>query len=111
MKENNLNRSTSNSSEKTLKRRKKRKIRKLPFVILALILIILVSVVYAVSSYKNGLEVAKDKHQAPKIHKFNGASKNDGKATVLILVLTVKMVGYHVLTRLWSHNMTILRKI
>lgn len=85
MKENNLNRSTSNSSEKTLKRRKKRKIRKLPFVILALILIILVSVVYAVSSYKNGLEVAKDKHQAPKIHKFNGASKNDGKATVLIL--------------------------
>ncbi|HAR6299478.1 TPA: LCP family protein [Staphylococcus pseudintermedius] len=85
MKENNLNRSTSNSSEKTLKRRKKRKIRKLPFVILALILIILVSVVYAVSSYKNGLEVAKDKHQAPKIHKFNGASKNDGKAAVLIL--------------------------
>ncbi|ARJ51809.1 LCP family protein [Staphylococcus lutrae] len=85
MRENKLKRSAANASEKTLKRGKKRKIRKWPFIILALILVLLVIVMYCISSYKSGLEVATSKHQAPKLHQFNGVSKNDGKATILIL--------------------------
>ncbi|MDU9291741.1 LCP family protein [Staphylococcus coagulans] len=85
MNENNLNRSTSHASEKTLKRKKKRKIPKWPLFILAFIILLFAFVMYCVSSYKSGLEVAKKHNQAPKIHKFNGAIKNDGKATVLIL--------------------------
>lgn len=83
--ENNFKRKNSSRSEQHLKRGKKRRIRKLPFVILAVILLIVVAVIYCVSSYHKGLEVAKQHNESPKIHKFNGVSKNDGKATVLIL--------------------------
>ncbi|UWF55824.1 LCP family protein [Staphylococcus hyicus] len=68
-----------------MKRRKKRRIRKLPFIILAIILLLIATIVFSISSYRSGLEVAKDHKQAPKLHKFNGTSKNDAKATVLIL--------------------------
>lgn len=60
MNENNLNRSTSNASEKTLKRKKKRKIPKWPLFILAFIILLFAFVMYCVSSYKSGLEVAKN---------------------------------------------------
>lgn len=68
-----------------VRRRKKRRIRKLPFVILALILLLIIAIAFTISSYRAGLDVAKEHKQAPKLHKFNGVSKNDGKATVLIL--------------------------
>ncbi|UXR70612.1 LCP family protein [Staphylococcus sp. IVB6246] len=85
MMENNVKHENASRSKKHLKRVKKRRIRKLPFVILAVILLIVLTAIYSVSSYHQGLEVAKKHHDTPKIHKFNGASKNDGKATVLIL--------------------------
>nr|WP_309306781.1 LCP family protein [Staphylococcus rostri] len=85
MMENKIKRRNANVSEPKLKRTKKRRLRKLPFIILAIILLIVLPVIYSVRSYHQGLEVAKTHNQEPKIHKFNGVSKNDGKATVLIL--------------------------
>ncbi|MCS4485385.1 LCP family protein [Staphylococcus americanisciuri] len=83
--ENNFKRKKTSMSDQSLKRTKKRRIRKLPFVILIIVLLLVLPIIYSVRSYHQGLEVAKNHNQAPKIHKFNGTSKNDGKATVLIL--------------------------
>ncbi|SUM57694.1 peptide methionine sulfoxide reductase regulator MsrR [Staphylococcus microti] len=83
--ENNFKRKNASAPEQSLKRTKKRRVRKLPFVILAVVLLLVLPIVYSVRSYHQGLEVAKEHNQAPKLHKFNGVSKNDGKATVLIL--------------------------
>ncbi|QLK86216.1 LCP family protein [Staphylococcus sp. 17KM0847] len=85
MTENNFDTNSSSQSGQKLQRTKKRRIRKVPFVILALILVFIVPIIYSIRSYHSGLELAKKHAQTPKIHKFEGASKNDGKATVLIL--------------------------
>lgn len=85
MAENNYKTRSKTTAPHYRKRKKKRRLRKLPFIILALILIIVIMITYSISSYKSGFEVAKDKGQAPKLYKFNGESRNDGKATVLIL--------------------------
>lgn len=85
MADNNFETRKKTIPRETLKRRKKRKLRKFPFILLAAILILILIIVYSLSNYQSGLEVAKQNNQAPKLYKFNGSTKNDGKATVLIL--------------------------
>jgi len=67
------------------KRRKKKKFRKLPFVILIIVVLLIVMITYVVHGYQRGMKYAQEHAKDIKIHKFNGAVKNDGKITVLML--------------------------
>ena len=64
---------------------KEEKLRKLPFIILALVIILAAFVGYAIHGYNSGINYAKKQGKSLKMHKFNGAIKNDGKATIMIL--------------------------
>lgn len=68
-----------------MKRRKKTSYTKTPIYYFGYYYYLNCNDCFTISSYRSGLEVAKDHKQAPKLHKFNGTSKNDAKATVLIL--------------------------
>lgn len=94
------------------KRRKKKKLRKLPFVILIIVVLLIAMITYVVHGYQSGMKYAQEHAKDIKIHKFNGAVKNDGKITVLmpVSVLTKLMVENQELTLLWLYSMTILRK-
>lgn len=67
------------------KRRKKKKLRKLPFVILIIVVLLIAMITYVVHEYQSGMKYAQEHAKDIKIHKFNGAIKNDGKITVLML--------------------------
>lgn len=67
------------------KRRKKKKLRKLPFVILIIVVLLIAMITYVVHGYQSGMKYAQEHAKDIKIHKFNGAVKNDGKITVLML--------------------------
>lgn len=82
-------RSTSDANEETthapLRRVKKKRIRKLPFIILIIIILLAIVIGYAIHGYNSGIDYAKDHGKTLKEHKFNGAQKNDGKITVMVL--------------------------
>lgn len=82
-------RSTSDANEETtqapLRRVKKKRIRKLPFIILIIIILLAIMIGYAIHGYNSGIDYAKDHGKTLKEHKFNGAQKNDGKITVMVL--------------------------
>lgn len=82
-------RSTSDENEETtqapLRRVKKKRIRKLPFIILIIIILLAIVIGYAIHGYNSGIDYAKDHGKTLKEHKFNGAQKNDGKITVMVL--------------------------
>ncbi|PNZ06719.1 LytR family transcriptional regulator [Staphylococcus equorum subsp. linens] len=82
-------RSTSDTNEETtqapLRRVKKKRIRKLPFIILIIIILLAIVIGYAIHGYNSGIDYAKDHGKTLKEHKFNGAQKNDGKITVMVL--------------------------
>lgn len=82
-------RSTSDTNEETtqapLRRVKKKRVRKLPFIILIIIILLAIVIGYAIHGYNSGIEYAKDHGKTLKQHKFNGAQKNDGKITVMVL--------------------------
>lgn len=82
-------RSTSDANEETtqapLRRVKKKRIRKLPFIILIIIILLAIVIGYAIHGYNSGIDYAKDHGKTLKQHKFNGAQKNDGKITVMVL--------------------------
>ncbi|MDG0842360.1 LCP family protein [Staphylococcus equorum] len=82
-------RSTLDANEETtqapLRRVKKKRIRKLPFIILIIIILLAIVIGYAIHGYNSGIEYAKDHGKTLKQHEFNGAQKNDGKITVMVL--------------------------
>lgn len=82
-------RSTSDANEETtqapLRRVKKKRIRKLPFITLIIIILLAIVIGYAIHGYNSGIDYAKDHGKTLKEHKFNGAQKNDGKITVMVL--------------------------
>lgn len=82
-------RSASDANEETtqapLRRVKKKRIRKLPFIILIIIILLAIVIGYAIHGYNSGIDYAKDHGKTLKQHKFNGAQKNDGKITVMVL--------------------------
>ncbi|OFM88397.1 LCP family protein [Staphylococcus sp. HMSC055A09] len=63
------------------RRRNKKRLRKLPFIILIILIILISIIVYITHQYNSGMKYAKD----VKMHQFNGAVKNDGKISVLVL--------------------------
>src|SRR5699024_3266394 len=63
----------------------KKKLKKFPIIILIIVIILAIIVGYSVHGYKSGIEYAKDQGKTLKQHKFNGAKKNDGKITIIIL--------------------------
>ncbi|XVL42426.1 LCP family protein [Staphylococcus equorum] len=63
----------------------KKRIRKLPFIILIIIILLAIVIGYAIHGYNSGIDYAKDHGKTLKEHKFNGAQKNDGKITVMVL--------------------------
>ncbi|MEB7384018.1 LCP family protein [Staphylococcus xylosus] len=80
------NTNTSNNTKKAPMRRvKKKRIKKLPIIILIFIVILAIILGYAVHGYNSGIDYAKDHGKTLKQEKFNGAAKNDGKITVMVL--------------------------
>ena len=65
--------------------RKKKRVRKLPFIILFIIIILGIVIGYAIHGYNSGIDYAKEHGKTIKKEKFNGAAKNDGKITVMVL--------------------------
>lgn len=65
--------------------KKKKKVRKLPFIILIIIIAFAIVIGYAVHGYNSGIQYAKNQGKTLKQHKFNGAAKNDGKITIMVL--------------------------
>lgn len=80
-----LRRSSDQQRQSLHRKKKKKKLRKLPFIILALEIILAAFVGYAIHGYNSGINYAKKQGKSLKMHKFNGAVKNDGKATIMIL--------------------------
>src|SRR5699024_8291463 len=73
------------TTQAPLRRVKKKRIRKLPFIILFIIILLAIVVGYSIHGYNSGIDYAKDHGKTLKQHKFNGAQKNDGKITVMVL--------------------------
>ena len=67
------------------RRRNKKRLRKLPFIILIILIILITIIVYITHQYNSGMKYAKEHAKDVKMHKFNGAVKNDGKISVLVL--------------------------
>ena len=67
------------------RRRNKKRMRKLPFIILIILIILITIIVYITHQYNSGMKYAKEHAKDVKMHKFNGAVKNDGKISVLVL--------------------------
>lgn len=65
--------------------KKKKKVRKLPFIILIIVIVLAILIGYAVHGYNSGIQYAKNHGKTLKQHKFNGAAKNDGKITIMVL--------------------------
>ncbi|MEX6275793.1 LCP family protein [Staphylococcus saprophyticus] len=74
-----------NTNPPPMRRGKKKRFRKLPFIILIGIIILAIIIGYSVHGYNSGIKYAKDHGKTLKQHKFNGAIKNDGKITVMVL--------------------------
>ncbi|MFD3221419.1 LCP family protein [Staphylococcus saprophyticus] len=74
-----------NTNPPPMRRGKKKRFRKLPFIILIGIIILAIIIGYSVYGYNSGIKYAKDHGKTLKQHKFNGAVKNDGKITVMVL--------------------------
>ncbi|MGM0795531.1 MAG: LCP family protein [Bacillota bacterium] len=77
--------STNTEEQPTMRRTKKKKLKKFPIIILIIVIILTIIVGYSVHGYKSGIEYAKDQGKTLKQHKFNGAKKNDGKITIMVL--------------------------
>ncbi|MCU5745571.1 LCP family protein [Staphylococcus sp. SQ8-PEA] len=82
---NEYKRSNYNQTTSSRRKKKKKKLKKLPIIILVLLIILACVVGYAVHGYHSGIDYAKKHGKSLKMHKFNGAVKNDGKATIMIL--------------------------
>lgn len=73
------------SNEQPLPKRTKKRMRKLPFIIIGILILLIIIVVYAISGYRSGINYAKKHNSNMKVEKFNGAVKNDGKISILLL--------------------------
>ncbi|RIL20108.1 LytR family transcriptional regulator [Staphylococcus gallinarum] len=73
------------TTDSSMRRVKKKRIRNFPFIILIFVVILAIIIGYCVHGYHSGIDYAKDHGKTLKAHKFNGASKNDGKITIMVL--------------------------
>ncbi|MGO3049583.1 LytR family transcriptional regulator [Staphylococcus casei] len=84
-KQNNNEHTSNETNQRPMRRVKKKRIRKLPIIILILVIILAIVIGYSVHGYNAGIDYAKDHGKTLKQQKFNGAVKNDGKITIMVL--------------------------
>lgn len=65
--------------------RRKIKVKKLPLIILSVVVVLLLVALWMQSSYKSGLNYAKEHGKNPQDYTFNSVIKKDAKVNVLIL--------------------------
>lgn len=84
-KQNNNEHTSNETNQRPMRRVKKKRIRKLPIIILILVIILAIVIGYSVHGYNSGIDYAQDHGKTLKQQKFNGAVKNDGKITIMVL--------------------------